>query len=150
MVVALTVPALGVAWLVHQGCGWVLDRLGVSYDSQAAVEAVRAATAPAQRAVLFLFAVVMAPIVEEILFRGILWPLLRDRGWHIWGALLAALAFAAIHFNLPALVPLWLLGIFWTWLYERTGDLMAPIVSHGVFNAVNFLWLILSDPGSGP
>ncbi len=46
--------------------------------------------------------------------------------------------------NLAAFLPLLLLGMFWTWLYERTGDLTASILSHAIFNGLNFAWLLLS------
>ena len=142
LAVALTIPAMAAAWAVHQGCGWLLDRLAIPHDTQAAVDAVRAASQPWERAVFFLFAAGTAPVVEELLFRGVVWPLARDRGWRVSGCLAAALLFALVHFNAAALVPLWLLGIFWTWLYEVTGDLTAPIVSHALFNATNFAWIV--------
>jgi membrane protease YdiL (CAAX protease family) len=37
-----------------------------------------------------------------------------------------------------------LLALILTWLYERTGSLWAPIVTHSAFNAANFVWLTLS------
>jgi membrane protease YdiL (CAAX protease family) len=59
-----------------------------------------------------------------------------------------SLLFSLIHLNAAALIPLWLLGIFWTWLYERTGDLTTCILSHALFNGTNFIWMILIEPGS--
>lgn len=140
----LTLPALALAWLLHHGSGSLLDSLGVSHDEQSAVEAVRKTQHAWELALLFLFAVITAPITEEILFRGILWPLVRERGWSWKGALAVALAFSAIHANLTALLPLWFLGLFWTWLYERTADITVPILSHALFNATNFAWILLA------
>jgi membrane protease YdiL (CAAX protease family) len=82
-----TLPAILGSWLVHLGCTQVLEVLGISHDTQAAVEAVRSASAIWERALLFTFAVLTAPIMEEVLFRGILWPILRDRGWRWAGCL---------------------------------------------------------------
>lgn len=148
LAIALTIPAMFTAWLVHRGCIGLLDYFSIPYDFQSAVEAIRQSPGIWERATLFVFAVITAPIVEECLFRGILWPLARDRGWKISGCIGAALVFSLIHMNIAALIPLWLLGIFWTWLYERTRDLSAPILSHAVFNGVNFLWLVLAESGS--
>lgn len=139
-----TLPAMIGAWLAHQGCTELLARLGIPHDTQAAVDAVRGAGAIWERVLLFTFAVVTAPIMEEVLFRGILWPILRDRGWRWAGCLAVSALFALIHANLAAFVPLLLLGMFWTWLFERTGDLTAPILSHAIFNGLNFAWLLLS------
>lgn len=142
----LTLPAFAVVWGVHQSVSFVLDALGHPPDPQVAVDAVRTASNAWERGLLFLFAVGTAPVFEEFVFRGILWPMLRDRGFRVAGCLMASFVFALIHFNLAAFVPLWLLGIFWTWLYERTGDLAAPMLSHTLFNATNFIWILALDP----
>lgn len=142
---ALTVPAVLGAWFAHNGCLWILEKFDIPHGSQTAVEAVRAADQLWERAALFVFAVVTAPMVEELLFRGILWPFLRDHGLRMTGWIGVSFLFAIIHLNLAAVAPLWLLGIFWTWLYERSGDLLAPVLSHALFNGVNFLWLVLGD-----
>ncbi len=91
-------------------------------------------------------AVVLAPVAEEMLFRGILYPFIKQRGYPrtaLWGT---AILFGVIHFNLGALVPLVVLALVWTWLYERTQNLLAPIVAHVLFNAVNFILLTADLP----
>lgn len=143
MAAAWTLPALAAAWVLHQASGWVLDRWHIAHDNQTAVEAVRSASQPWELAVLFLFACVTAPAAEELLFRGVLWPLARHQGWRIRGAVAVSVLFALIHFNAAALLPLTALGLFWIWLYERTGNLAAPMLSHALFNAANFVWIAL-------
>jgi membrane protease YdiL (CAAX protease family) len=89
-------------------------------------------------------AVLVAPFVEEVLFRGILYPTLKGRGYRrtaLWGV---SLLFAAIHGNLMTFVPLTFLAIMLTLLYEETRNLLAPILTHALFNALNFTWLIRS------
>lgn len=147
---ALTLPALGIAWTLHQGSTWVLERCSIVHDSQAAVNAVRDANRWWERSLLLTFAAITAPILEEVVFRGILWPVVRDCGWRRRGALGVGLLFALIHFNAAALLPLWFLGLFWIWLYERCGDLSAPMVSHALFNGANFLWIVLAAPPPAP
>jgi membrane protease YdiL (CAAX protease family) len=91
-----------------------------------------------------LAAVLVAPFVEEVLFRGILYPTLKDRGYRrtaLWGV---SLLFAAIHGNLMTFVPLTFLALMLTLLYEQTGNLLAPILTHALFNALNFVWLVRS------
>ena len=53
----------------------------------------------------------------------------------LWGT---ALFFALIHFNLATFLPLLLLALVLTWLYEKTGNLLAPIAAHAAFNALQF------------
>lgn len=146
LALGLTLPAMAATWALHQGSAWLLDRVGIPHDAQATVDAVRNASRPWEISVLFVFAAITAPVAEELVFRGILWPLAREQGWRIRGAAGVSLVFAAIHFNAAALIPLTALGIFWIWLYERTGDLTAPILSHAAFNAVNFAWIALAPP----
>jgi membrane protease YdiL (CAAX protease family) len=91
-------------------------------------------------------AIVLAPIAEEALFRGVIYTALKQRGYRwlaLWGN---AALFAFIHFNLAAMVPLFFLALVWTWLYERTGNLLASIAGHMVFNAVNFALLTTKLP----
>lgn len=139
-----SVPAFAIVWATHQGAGWILQRLGIAPDAQAAVEALRDAAHGWEKALLLVFAAVTAPVVEEVLFRGIFWPFVRERGWRVPGGIAVSVLFALIHFNLAALLPLTLLGLFWIWLYEKTGNLTAPILSHALFNAANFAWIVLS------
>lgn len=82
---------------------------------------------------IFAFAV-MAPVVEELIFRGLLYGWIESR----WGSKVAlvvsSLAFAAAHFE-PAHILLVLpLGFLFGWLRRRTNSLMPSMVSHIVNN----------------
>ena len=109
---------------------------------QIAVQVLEQTTNPAQRAVFALAAIIFAPFVEEIVFRGILYPLLKHNGYPrlaFWGT---SLLFAAIHIDLPTFIPLFVFGVILIWVYERTDTLLAPILTHATFNTINFLLLI--------
>lgn len=97
---------------------------------------------PARLIVLFVTAVIAAPLIEETVFRGVLQTsLMRWMKGQRWIAIiLSAAVFSSIHaWVVPthSLVPLFVLGIVWGYLYERTGSLLAPILAHAVFNAAN-------------
>ena len=47
--------------------------------------------------------------------------------------------------NLAILVPLFVLALTLTWLYEETDNLLAPILAHSLFHAANFVALILQS-----
>jgi uncharacterized protein len=89
-----------------------------------------------------VLAVLLAPILEEVVFRGALHGALRDRVG-VWpAAALSSGVFALIHLEIvasspPFLVQLFVLGLVFVWLYERTGNLVAPTVAHLVFNAIS-------------
>jgi membrane protease YdiL (CAAX protease family) len=89
------------------------------------------------KAILFIFILIEAPVVEELLFRGVLFGGLT-KIMPIWPAiLLSGLIFAVIHINAATLIPLWFLGAAFAWLYVRTGTLLAPMAVHFTFNAIN-------------
>ncbi|MBI4858897.1 MAG: CPBP family intramembrane metalloprotease [Candidatus Riflebacteria bacterium] len=93
------------------------------------------ATHGAAALVVVLALVVVAPIVEETLFRGVLFTALRHARFSRWGAIVAsALLFSLIHppLDAVAVIPL---GMALAWVYERTGSLAAPVLLHGLANA---------------
>jgi membrane protease YdiL (CAAX protease family) len=95
------------------------------------------------RGYLALFAVVLAPVAEEFIFRGMLYPFLKQLGQPKLAWVGLSLLFALIHFNAPTFVPLFVLALALTWLYEKTDCLLASIAVHSLFNAANLAVLFL-------
>jgi membrane protease YdiL (CAAX protease family) len=84
-------------------------------------------------------AVVVAPVSEELLFRGFLQPAL-GRWTGRWAAIvLSAAFFAAAHMDLFAMPTLLILGIALAYVYDRTRSLAAPVALHMAFNALTLL-----------
>lgn len=88
-------------------------------------------------------AVIVAPVFEEILFRGFLQTGIRQCTRFAWIAIgTSSLIFALIHAPWQA-PPIFVLSLFLGWVYEKTRCLWAPIGMHATFNAsvilVNFL-----------
>lgn len=80
--------------------------------------------------------VVLAPLMEEMVFRGLLFGWLRRRRGLWLAAALAALGHALIHFNLGALPGLIALFIFLAWIYEYSQNLWVPVIIHATHNFV--------------
>jgi len=74
-------------------------------------------------------------VVEEIVFRGVLYPFLKERWGVSWGILLSSLIFAIFHFwsGISLLLP-FLGGIVFAFLREKSGSLLAPIIFHSIGN----------------
>jgi membrane protease YdiL (CAAX protease family) len=86
-------------------------------------------------------AVLAAPVIEEIVFRGVVMDVLRRR-WGWWtSAIVQAAFFSAIHIetlsSATMFLALGLLGFIFAWLRRLTGSLIAPIAAHLVFNLVS-------------
>ena len=120
-----------------------LPHLGLTPKEQLPVTALREALTWGGRLSLGAAAVLLAPVAEETMFRGILYPVIKQAGYPRlawWGT---ALLFALVHLNLVTFVPLLVLALLLTELYERTGNLLAPITAHLLFNALNFAALLV-------
>jgi membrane protease YdiL (CAAX protease family) len=81
-------------------------------------------------------AVVMAPLAEEILFRGFLYRNLRDNLGRPWAIVASGLIFGAVHMHPQFILPLAGLGAGLALLYEWTGSLWLPIIAHAAWNAL--------------
>jgi membrane protease YdiL (CAAX protease family) len=98
---------------------------------------------PIRIGLLFLAAGVLAPIYEEILFRGLLYPYLRKR-MSMWpAALLSGTLFSLCHWDLPMLAQIAILGTLQAIAVERTRSLTTSIIMHGLWNSGLFLALIM-------
>jgi membrane protease YdiL (CAAX protease family) len=86
-------------------------------------------------------AILVAPLYEELLFRGIIFPYMVKRTGLAGATLLVSLFFAALHFHLPSVVPLFLLSAVLCLAYWRTGSLWVSIGIHTIFNAVSIFAL---------
>lgn len=82
------------------------------------------------------FAIVIAPLAEEVIFRGYIFGAARQFIGRWPAIIVSSLVFAFIHGHIPALPGLFVLAIFLALVYERTGSLWAPIMLHAFFNSV--------------
>jgi len=88
--------------------------------------------------------VVLAPVFEEIFFRGLLYSALRRRLGVALGVLVSAIVFGVLHFEPLSLLSLSMVGAIFAYLYERTESLFAPMLAHAVYNGVVILIALLS------
>jgi hypothetical protein len=112
-------------------------------EEQTAVELLENSKSVWFRVYLGGFAVLLAPVAEEFIFRGMLFPFFKQLGlpWVAWFGVSGL--FALIHTNAVTFVPLFVLALALTWLYQKTGNLLASITAHACFNAVNLALLLL-------
>jgi len=104
-------------------------------DYSLLVEALAQAmsSCPQWRLYFIITAVVLAPVVEEVLFRALLYTELEKRAGPLVGYVGNSLAFALVH-GLPALLPLYFLyGIILTYAFRKSG-VVAAIALHGLNN----------------
>ncbi len=137
--------ALPVAMWLGSASAQCLEWFDIPAEPQTAVKTLQETSSWAQRLYFGAVAILLAPVVEEFLFRGVLFPSIRQLGYPkfaFWGT---SVLFGAFHGNLLTFVPLTFLAVLLTGLYERTGVLLAPMLAHSLFNAANFAWLLVMD-----
>ncbi|MFT7184509.1 MAG: membrane protease YdiL (CAAX protease family) [Oceanicoccus sp.] len=84
------------------------------------------------------FVVFVAPFVEELYFRGFVYRVFTKE-WPVWiGSIMTAAVFAFVHFQFSSFVPLFIVGLFLNWVYQRTQSVWASIGVHMINNAVAF------------
>jgi len=136
----VVLPAAG---LLGKAAELALTRLGIKPELQLPVQMLRNGPPLGQLLCYGAGAMLLAPVAEEMLFRGILYPTLKQSGHRQLAMWVTSMLFASTHTNLMAFVPLTFLALVLTWLYERTGNLLAPIATHVLFNTVNFALLVI-------
>jgi len=137
--------SLGSEWTLRQ----LHEYLGWSWlqpEAQTAVQLLQEQWHPGLIALQGIVAVVLAPVAEEVLFRGVLYTAIKQRGHPAIALWITSVLFGAIHFYPVGFLSLILLAVVLVAVYERTQSLLAPILVHALFNGLNF-YLIVAKPG---
>ena len=99
-----------------------------------------------EAAALVVYAVIVAPPTEELIFRGLLFHSVADRHGFWAGAAASAIPFGLIHVIPGAALGVGVLvftmmvtGVFWAWIHWRRRNLLVNIAIHATFNAVGVL-----------
>ncbi len=133
--------ALPLVLFLEQFSVLVLAKFGWPPEDERAVELIVNAKSAWLRGYLAFFAMVLAPVSEEFMFRAVLFPFVKQLGYPKLAWLGVSFLFAAIHVNAPTLLPLFVFALVLTWLYQKTGCLLAPIAAHSLFNTANLVIL---------
>ena len=126
--------AMPVIAVVTYGWKLLLRQLDITADRQETVLALVESESTAAFAAMFFLTVVVAPVTEELIFRGCLYRFMKSKLPALAAMAGSAALFAAMHQNLFAFVPLFILGMLLALAYERSGSLIAAITLHALFN----------------
>lgn len=123
----------------------VVDRVGgelppVQEQLQAAL------SDPVLGPVVIFSVIVLAPLGEELLFRGLLLTGL-GRSLPFWAALvISGVAFALTHVEWLAVLVIFPVGLLFGWAFRRRGTLLVAIAAHATFNLINVVLLRVGAP----
>lgn len=97
--------------------------------------------------VVIFSTVIVAPVVEELVFRGVIFQRMRDNHGFLISAVVSSIAFGIIHFNIIQGVFGFFMGMVFAYIYERYHKLTAVIAAHA---SVNILNIFMALPGIYP
>lgn len=96
-----------------------------------------------------LIVVVLAPLAEEIVFRGVLMTAISDRWGLFWGITVSSAVFASMHVVVVTMLPIFVLAVALSLVFVRTKSLWPPVIAHSVFNAVGLAAAYALGNGAG-
>ncbi|NTU71700.1 MAG: CPBP family intramembrane metalloprotease [Coriobacteriia bacterium] len=96
---------------------------------------------------MVLIIVVMAPVVEEMVFRGVFLPALSARVREAWAIAISSAVFSAMHLNMFGFLPVLFVGVSLAVLRLRSKSLWAPIACHAAFNGIGIAAVFLLKTG---
>lgn len=93
---------------------------------------------PFSMPIAILVLVFLAPLVEELVFRGFIYTKLRSNYKAATSIIVSALIFAGFHLEPEIFLPLFILGCIIGYIYEKSDSLWAPILFHVINNSIAF------------
>jgi membrane protease YdiL (CAAX protease family) len=140
----ILVPAVGFASMLVQN---VLK--GAVGHAVSAPAQVAPGLSPTARVLLVFFACIVAPLTEELFFRGVLFRTVRDRHGFWLAALASAIPFGLAHYvPAPAIdaavlqLTMVFTGIGLAWVVERRGTIVASVAAHMAFNVIGVVTIL--------
>jgi len=145
-------PIIWIASFAWSGLLTVLQQRGVieEFPPQELIKLFTTGGDPTAMALLVVFAVVLAPIVEEIIFRGGIYRFLKSQTTILPAQIISGTFFAVMHGNLMSFLPLVIVGILLARVYERSGNIIVSMLFHACFNAFSLLMLLIMSQSSIP
>jgi membrane protease YdiL (CAAX protease family) len=135
--------ALPAVWLFAAISQGVCDLFHYPVSKQEAMQLFLESDSVATRGTVAFMAIVAAPLFEELFFRGLAYPALKQKIGLTPALLVTSLVFAGIHFHVLSFLPLMVLAIGLTLAYEATGNLLVPIIMHSVFNLMTIAVMVI-------
>lgn len=140
---ALSIPA----WIGAQLIGLIVTRLLELVDMRPDVGVAAEALARADPTIVVVALVLVAPVAEEVFFRGVVYNAwLREYG-PTRALLGSAILFGFIHGSVFLFAPIVALGLVLALLYRHTGSLAAAIALHAGFNGIQVALVLLARFG---
>jgi membrane protease YdiL (CAAX protease family) len=142
--IALLISALPLVFVVDLIASALL-KVNTSTDAQEVIRIFENSSTVAQRIPIILLAVVIAPVAEELAFRGYLYGVMKRYFGAVPALVVSGILFALVHLNLPSFFPLLVLASVFALAYELSGSLLVPMTMHALFNSLSLVLVLLEQ-----
>jgi membrane protease YdiL (CAAX protease family) len=132
-------PLIGLSEAINQRL------FGGGSSKQSIVEFFSGSRTINQRIMIIVFAVAIAPVFEEFLFRFFIYGVLKRYFGCLLGVILSAVLFSAAHAHFPSFVPLFVLGSCFAIAYEWSGSILVSMTMHSLFNSLTLTALAFPE-----
>jgi len=139
MLLFFAYPLIGLSEAINQRF------FGGGSSKQSIVEFFSGSRTIKERIMIIVFAVAIAPVVEEFVFRFFIYGVLKRYFGILLGVILSALLFAAAHAHFPSFVPLFALGSCFAIAYEWSGSILVSMTMHSLFNSLTLTALAFPE-----
>ncbi len=104
-------------------------------------KAIRTSGTPIDLSLYFLVALVLGPVLEEVIYRGMVYSPYRRKYGRAKAVIITSVFFAMAHFALPS----FLFSLLLTALYEKTESIIPPIIAHSAHNLLVILSILFLE-----
>ncbi|MFH1778143.1 MAG: tetratricopeptide repeat protein [Candidatus Omnitrophota bacterium] len=90
---------------------------------------------------ILLVVVCVAPVAEEIIFRGFFYQGLKRYCGMKMAMVISAIFFAMMHYQLAVFLPIMFMGIVFAYLYEKNKSILPSVIAHLIWNGLSFMFI---------
>lgn len=137
---AALIPVLLAALLINSS---LLKAIGIKSDINLAVKIFLWLKDPGSTFILAIQVMILGPLAEELIFRGLIYKFLRQKLPFIFSAVASSLLFSMLHKTPQDTLALFIIGIALCYIYEKTQNIISPILLHSIFNSINLAMLLV-------
>mgnify|MGYP001192701181 CR=1 FL=1 len=120
---------------------------GFEVPQHEALQVITQSSSAPLQTLMVVLAVAVAPLIEELLFRGLFQTMIRSYVGRPWPAIvIASILFAVIHQDAEHWPALFVLALGLGYSYERSGSLLRAIFMHAMFNGISIVSVLAESP----
>ena len=125
---------------------WYLDHWLMSTifntNSEASIENWNQSNAKYHVLSVFFSAVILAPLFEELFFRGLIFNCILQRFNFVSAITISSLLFTLIHWSWPEFISLFFAGVIYALMTHKSNSVMTAVIAHIVHNLMTYFYYI--------